>query len=128
MPEPDAIRATIASYLERFSAGDREGWLDLWADGATMEDPVGTPLKKGREEIGAFFDQSQQGVDSVELRGRGIVVVAGNEASFVFDARPTVGGAAMSMPVIDVMTFDDAARITSQRAFVEFGLLAPATD
>lgn len=127
-PDADAVRATIERYLERFSAGDREGWLDLWADGATMEDPVGSPPKRGREEIGAFWDQNRAGVDSIELRGRGIVVVVGNEASFVFDARPTLGGATLSMPVIDVMTFDDEARITSQRAFVDGSLLGPATD
>ena len=57
MPDADAIRATIEQYLARFSAGDREGWLDLWADGATMEDPVGSPIRTGRQVIGAFYDQ-----------------------------------------------------------------------
>jgi hypothetical protein len=30
--------------------------------------------------------------------------------------------------VIDVMTFDEDARITSQRAFADNGALVPATD
>lgn len=124
---PD-ISSTIDQYLALFTAGDREAWLDLWAPDATMEDPVGTPVKRGREEIGAFFDQSHTGVDSVELRASGPAVVVGNEAVFAFHARPTMGGATMSLPVYDVMTFDDAGRITSQRAFVDFAMLGPAAD
>ena len=60
--------------------------------------------------------------------GQPWVIVLGNEASFRFFARPTLGGVAFSLPAIDVMTFDDDARITSQRAFVDFAMLAPAED
>lgn len=123
MPDADAIRTTIERYLARFSADDREGWLDLWADGATMEDPVGTPVRTGREEIGAFYDQGHATTDAIELRPVGAPIVVGHQASFAFDVRPTLGGATMTMPAIDVMTFDDDARITSQRAFVDFGML-----
>lgn len=123
MPDADAVRTTIERYLARFSAGDREGWLDLWADGATMEDPVGSPVRTGRDEIGAFYDQGWSTADSIELRANGPAIVVGHQASFGFEVRPTLGGATMTMPAIDVMTFDDDARITSQRAFVDFGLL-----
>lgn len=126
MPDPATIRATIDEYLARFSAGDRDGWLALWADDATMEDPVGSPLRRGRDEIGAFYDEGARAADSVELRLAGAVIVVGNEASFPFEVRPVVGGVTMILPVIDVMTFDDDARITSQRAFVDFSMLAPA--
>lgn len=127
MPDADAIRTTIDRYLALFSAGDREAWLDLWAEGATMEDPVGSPIRKGRDEIGAFFDQGRSAVESVELRPSGSPIVVGDQAAFPFDVRPTLGGATMSMPAIDVMTFDDDARITSQRAFIDFGMMGPAT-
>lgn len=128
MAEPEAIRSTVEQYLARFSANDREGWLALWADDATMEDPVGSPVRNGKDEIAAFYDQSQASADSVELRPDGPVIVLGHEASFRFTARPTLGGAAFSVPAIDVMTFDDAGLITSQRAFVDFSMLAPAED
>jgi len=48
------IRDTVQRYLATFSAGDREGWLDLFAVEATVEDPVGTDVRKGREQIGVF--------------------------------------------------------------------------
>lgn len=127
MAEPDAIRTTVEQYLIRFEH-DREGWLELWADDATMEDPVGSPVRHGKDEIAAFYDQSQASADSVALRLDGPVIVLGHEASFRFHARPTIGGTTFSLPAIDVMTFDDEARITSQRAFVDFAMLAPAED
>jgi steroid Delta-isomerase len=128
MADAADIRATIERYTATFSAGDRAGWLALWADGATMEDPVGTPLKEGKDAIGAFYDQGWASADSIELRLSSYVVVAGNQAAFAMDVRPTLGGATMAIPAIDVMTFDDDGRITSQRAFVDFGLLRPADD
>jgi len=125
MPDPDAIRATIDAYLAAFTAGDRATWLALFADDATMEDPVGSPIKHGREEIGAFYDQGHASADSVELRPVGPAIVIGDQASFAFEVRPVLGGTALVMPAIDVMTFDDDARITSQRAFVDFAMLTP---
>jgi ketosteroid isomerase-like protein len=44
-------------------AGDRDGWLALFADGAVVEDPIGvSPLdpegkgRHGKDEIAAFYD------------------------------------------------------------------------
>lgn len=128
MPDADAVRSTIDRYLTLFSAREREAWLDLFAEGATMEDPVGTPLKTGREEIGAFFDQSHGSADSVELVADGPPVVIGSEAAFRFRVRPVLGGAPFELSAIDVMTFDDEARILTQRAFVDFAMLAPMED
>jgi steroid delta-isomerase len=127
-PDPGAVRATIEQYLARFSANDRAGWLSLWSDDCTMEDPVGSPLKRGKEEIGAFYDQGQKNADSIELRPTDFAVVCGNQAAFAMEVRPTLGGQTMIVPAIDVMTFDDDARITSQRAFVDFAQLRVATD
>jgi steroid delta-isomerase len=125
-PDRVAVRATIEQYLARFSANDREGWLSLWSDDCTMEDPVGSPLKRGKEEIGVFFDQGQKNADSIELRPTAFAIVCGNQASFAMEVRPTLGGQTMIVPAIDVMTFDDDARITTQRAFVDFAQLRVA--
>lgn len=126
MAEPDQIRSTVEQYMALFTANDRDGWLALWADDATMEDPVGSEPRVGKEAIGAFFDQGQTQADSVELRPDGPVIVLGHEAAFRFEVRPTLGGTAFVLPAIDVMTFDEAGLITSQRAFVDFAMLVPA--
>jgi steroid delta-isomerase len=120
-----SIRATIDRYVQLFTSGDREAWLGCFTPDATMEDPVGTPIKHGRDEIGSFYDQSRGSADTVELRLGGEPVVCGSQAAFVLDIIVTLGDAKMGMGAIDIMTFDDDARITSQRAFVDFSKLAP---
>jgi steroid delta-isomerase len=123
-----AIGATLDQYLARFSAGDREGWLALWSDDATMEDPVGTPLKRGKDEIGAFYDETHKNVDTIELRPTAYRMICGDQVSFAMDVRLALGGQTMVLPVIDVMTFDADGHIASQRAFVDYAQLRPADD
>ncbi len=121
----DEIRATIAHYLDRFSVADRAGWLALFAPEATVEDPVGSPVRHGSEEIGAFFDESHDAPDSVELVADGPAIVVGSQAAFAFTVRATLAGTVFVLKAIDVMSFDDQARITSQRAFVDHSTMAP---
>lgn len=111
------IKDTVQRYLSTFSAGDREGWLDLFAPDATLEDPVGSDVCKGREEIGAFWDRSRSMADGITLR---LVQGPGgsdDEAAFAMEAHAEIGGNAMVIPTIDVMSFDDDGLITAQRAF-----------
>ncbi|MGH9186299.1 MAG: nuclear transport factor 2 family protein [Acidimicrobiales bacterium] len=128
MPDTDAIRTAVDNYLARFSAADREGWLDLWAEDATMEDPVGSPVRTGREEIGAFYDQSHGMADSIELRSLGMVNVCGNEAAFAFEIRPVLGGSRFRAVAIDAMVFDDETKIAKMRAYWDMASMTPATD
>jgi steroid delta-isomerase len=119
------ILDTITNYAATFTAGDREAWLDCFTPDATMEDPVGTPVKHGRDEIGAFYDQSRGSADKVELRVGADPLVCAGQAAWVLDIIVTLGDSKLGMNAIDVMTFDDDGRITSQRAFVDFSKLAP---
>ncbi|MDE0802517.1 MAG: nuclear transport factor 2 family protein [Acidimicrobiales bacterium] len=124
MVDADAIRVTIGTYCERYT-DDRDGWLALFADGATVEDPVGSDLHVGKDAIGAFWDMSHGLADRVTLTPSGYVTVVGNEAAFAMDARMEMGDSVSGMAIIDVMTFDDDARITGQRAFWSFDDLKP---
>jgi hypothetical protein len=69
MPDDRALRAqpetmkterqkrleVVAASPERAGAHDREGWFELFADGASVEDPVGTPpCRKGQRTAGLF--------------------------------------------------------------------------
>lgn len=132
MPDAVQIRAHVDAYVERFSADDREGWLDLFAPDATMEDPVGTPLKQGRDAIGAFYDESHGLAETLRLVLTGPVRVAAGEAAFPMQARPVLGGTEFQVDIIDAMTFvDDLAsptgvRISSMRAFWDPAEMRPA--
>jgi steroid delta-isomerase len=117
MPTADEIRTTVANYVEYFTAGDTANWVNLFAEDARVEDPVGSPLNEGHEAIGAFFEMSQSLGDSITLVPTGPVRVAGNEAAWPMQAVTSVGDAKLVVDIIDVMVFDEQARITSLRAF-----------
>ena len=124
----ESITDTIQRYVKAFNDGDRAAWLGCFRPDATMEDPVGTPLKQGPDEIGAFFDLNQTSADKIEITLPREPIICGNQASFVFDLVATLGGSKLGMSVIDVMTFDDEAHITAQRAFVDMSKLAPVSS
>jgi steroid delta-isomerase len=126
VPEPAEIRATVERYTEVFSAGDKEGYVGLFADDATLEDPVGGEVHRGKDAINAFWDMTRQMTPEIELRITGPIRVAGNEAAFPGEARPLLGEDRMKVPVIDAIAFDDDGRITRLRAFWDFADLEPA--
>lgn len=117
MADKAQIIDTIDRYMACMGRADKEGWLALFLDDATVEDPVGTPANQGREALAAFFDLVQSLSDSMELVRTGPIRVAGDEAAVPFQVQSVVGGTPMAVDVIDVFGFDDNAAIVSMRAF-----------
>jgi ketosteroid isomerase-like protein len=63
MVEKTLAQQASFNSIKNVKAKDKEAWLDLFADDAVLEDPVGvSPLDpagcghKGKEAIGAFWD------------------------------------------------------------------------
>lgn len=50
LPDPEVEQA-IAAYFSSLSRNDRQGWLDLFADGAVSHDPVGVPPVEGKPAL-----------------------------------------------------------------------------
>ncbi|WP_068268831.1 nuclear transport factor 2 family protein, partial [Aldersonia kunmingensis] len=86
----------------------------LYAEDATLEDPVGSEPVVGREAIEKFYSQLDAVQNQTELL---TVRVAGNSAAFHFRVSTDTGDQTITIEPIDVMTFDDQARITSMRAY-----------
>jgi steroid delta-isomerase len=128
MADRASIQKTIDSYLAAFTASDRAGWLECFAADAWIEDPVGAPRRTGHDEIGAFWDETHAVPDGIELRSSGLTTIIGSEAAFTMQARPNLGGEVYVIDVIDLMTFDDDAKITTMRAFFDPEAVRPATD
>jgi steroid Delta-isomerase len=126
--DADAIRRTVDAYTAAFSAGDQDAYVGLFAADARVEDPVGSPVRVGHDDIRAFFVEMSALSDSTELVLTGPVRVAAGEAAFPMQARPTIGGATFVVDIIDVMGFDDDAKITSMRAFWDAAEMRPADD
>ena len=43
MADKAQITETIDGYIDCMTRGDKDGWLALFTDDATVEDPVGEP-------------------------------------------------------------------------------------
>jgi steroid delta-isomerase len=112
--DPSVIRKTVERYVELMTAGDADAIAALYADDATIEDPIGAPLQRGREAIHAWYKAS---AGKVRLELTGPIRVAGGEAAFPMQG--TIGTPAdpSYLDIIDVMKFDEQGRVTSLRAF-----------
>jgi len=111
---PEKIREVIEQYVARVATGTTDEVLELYAEGATVEDPVGTGVRTTREAIRKFYS----GLEGLEQAGEVLSVrIAGGEAAFLFELRTRAGEQTYTLAPIDVMTFDDDGRITSMKAY-----------
>ena len=119
MPTREELVATCERYVELVSAQDTEGIVALYAEDAWIEDPIGSERKVGLDAIREFYDGiTKLGVTPV-MRRIGPVTVCGGEAAFQFRIDIDLGETQLAMATTDVMTFDDAGRITSMRAYAD---------
>lgn len=111
---PERIREVVEQYVARVATGTTDEVMELYADGATVEDPVGSGVRSTPESIREFYAT----LEGLEQAGEVLSVrIAGNEAAFLFELRTKAGEQTFTLAPIDVMTFDDDGRITSMRAY-----------
>ena len=112
------IAAVIDEYCRAITAQDKQGWLNLFADGIRHEDPVNVRVNLGKEQLAAFWDLFVG--FNIELSLTAPTIVCGNEAVAFMRSRMGPADSRKEIaPIIDTFVFDDAGRITSVRAFYE---------
>jgi steroid delta-isomerase len=109
-----SVADTVNRYVELLATGSADELAALYTPNATVEDPVGSGVRHGRDEIRELYDRIEKQDRTVELLS---VHVNGNEAAFLARLTVIAGDSRTRIDGIDVMTFDDRARITSMRAF-----------
>jgi steroid delta-isomerase len=114
MPSQEAITQTVNRYLELLAKGTADDVLTLYAAGATVEDPIGSDLRRGHDAIHEFYAAFQDAKKETELAH---LRIAGSEAAFLWHLTLDAGGSRTRISPISVMVFDEDARITSMRAF-----------
>ncbi len=124
MATTDEIQATLDQYVATFSSHDRAGWLSLFTEDATDEDPVGTPVNTGHEAIGTFWDNTHALGDlSLEVIDEPIIL--GHEA-LLFIRAVIAGPEPSGVPrIVDHIRFADDGRIQSLRAFWDPATMGP---
>lgn len=123
MPDPAAMTAAVHAYVAALNAGDLDAIVALYADDASVEDPVGSTPLVGTEAIRAFYARSTAIALQVTLDGE--VRVAGNECAFPFSVSFVHEGRRTTIRPIDTFRFDEAVRIVQMRAFFGPGNIHP---
>ena len=112
-------------------ARDRDGWLDLFADDALVQDPIGPspfdPEGKGHHgkvAIAAFYDNVIAPSEAIDFEITQSYL-AGEEVADVGIIRTTIAGGTHQAVVHVVMTYrsNGANKIASLRAYWEFDAL-----
>lgn len=106
----------LQEYMRSWASDDRDAWLALFADDASLEDPVGAPLTQGKEAIAAFWDRIHQA--QMQMRCElDRIVVCGEEALMIFTVISSAGDVSMRVRIADLFTFNDQGKIATMRAF-----------
>ena len=111
----DTAKAACEAYVRCLTDSDLEGLLDLFADDAAIEDPVGTDWREGKEVLRAFYAEACQGVAKAELTGN--PRVAGKEVAFPFNVTAGSPGQQVVINIIDIFKFNEDGKIATMRAF-----------
>lgn len=110
----DALTA-VTRYLEAIAnATSPRQIAALYAEGATLEDPVGSTAIRGHEAISDFFTPLTQARRETELL---TFRHAGDSAAFRFRVRTHTPDGVVEIEPIDVMTFTTDGRIATAMAY-----------
>lgn len=124
MARVEQMEAGVRAYIDSYNRSDLDGIVAVFASDATVEDPVGTPVKQGHEALRAFF---QVGVEAgAKLFLDGPIRCADRFAVFPFHVELTWDGEVTRIDVIDQFEFDEAGKVIAMKAFFGPANMGPA--
>ncbi len=100
-------------YIKAISEGDAETIIAMYADDATMVDPVGTQPRVGIDAIRALYEQAA--TMDMNLVSTGPACPADGSVAFPF--KMSVPAFGLESDVIDVFEFNDEGKISSMKAY-----------
>jgi len=115
MPSHEHMVAAVEAYVDAFARGDPEAVVALFADNATVEDPVGSPAHVGTDAIRKFYTESMK--TGAKLQIIGPVRTTSEFAAFAFEVHLEMGGATMRVDVIDTFRFRPDGKVAEMRAY-----------
>jgi steroid Delta-isomerase len=103
--------AVVEKYMQAFAKNDLNLIKEIYAEDATVEDPVGSEAHRGIAAVLEFYRQGMAAGAKLELTGP--PRCAGNAVAFPFCC--TASG--MKIQVIDVFEFNSAGKVVSMKAY-----------
>jgi steroid delta-isomerase len=117
MPSEAEMKAVMTRYVELVNALDADGIVALFADDATVEDPVGTQVVRGRAALAAFYEQAVTRDLSMRILS-GPHGSFGNSVGMAAEVTATLPGQGRyRIRLVEIQTYDERCQITSMRAF-----------
>lgn len=116
MADSEKIRATADAYVAALNASDAAAMAGIYAENATLEDPVGGgTIHEGIAAIREFYDNlAPLKIDATLHEAR----VCGNELLFNFEITTHFDeNSKATINVWDHMAFDEDNKVVSMRAF-----------
>jgi len=114
MVSAEHITNAVNRYLELVATGTADEIASLYAEDATVEDPVGGEAHIGRQAIHGFYKNIENIPRATQLHS---LRVAGHEAAFMFTITVGGDGGKMRIEPIDVMVFNSEGKISSMKAY-----------
>jgi steroid delta-isomerase len=105
------LQKVVAQYIEAFDKADINIIQTMFAEDATVEDPVGTPVRKGLSAITEFYQGAFGAGAKLTLNGK--PRCAGNSVAFSFDV--LIGD--MKISPIDVFVLNESGKVVSMKAY-----------
>lgn len=113
--EEPAIRRIMQAYIDGWNSDNIEDLVDLFADDAVCEDPVGSEPLHGIDKIRAFF-ATGHGTTRLALDSQ-IRTSHANQGAMAFTIHTELDGTAYEIKAVDVMTINDDGRIQDMKAY-----------
>lgn len=110
----EEVQAKVQRYLELVATGTADEIVGLFAEDATLEDPVGSDVLRGHQAIRGFYESIASMKKTTELL---TLRACGGEAAFHFRIITDAGDLTATLEPIEVMTFNAAGLVSSMRAW-----------
>jgi len=120
----EVVAAAVMRHRELFNGRDREAWLANFVDEPSVEEPVGSGVRRGREHFAAVFDAVYAADEHASIPPFDDVVVCGREVAVYLKGRPLEGDAASG--IVEIFEVADDGRIEGVRVFIDPRRLPPA--
>ena len=113
---PQRMRRIVQQLIDALAAGDAARIVELYAEDATVEDPVGTEPLRGRVAIAELYERAVEMGARIELVTP-IRASHGLAAAMAFNVRINAPQGEMCIAVVEVLEFDATLKITRMRAY-----------
>ena len=110
---PDQLRDLALKYAEE---KNKRAWLELFSEGAVVEDPVGKPPHKGKKELSAWWDETIAKTNSFKAE----VILSrtcSNECACSLKFSVTLVPVETSIELISIYKMGDDHKLASIRSF-----------